>query len=830
MLKHYVALALRNVLRSPVASAVNVLTLAIGLVCFVTACAYVAFWDRAEQHFTNADRIYLLTMRMEFHESSFPAGDFQPRVPEQAAEYLRVDFPQIEKIVRATVIDRKAMVASDQQAVRLVAVAVDPEFLEIFALPFLKGDRIAALSAPGSVVLTKQYATQLFGDADPIGQNLVLANAVNATVTGVIDAIPEPSHFGRTDAATMPFDLLASRDVLDAIRVATTDPRQLDFMRNTWFGGDGMTYLLLPPSGFPSRSLAAQLGGFAERHIPAEMRRQADYQFGIQPLRDLFAGRGYRIGLSFGALLLIFSGLVLGVACVNYANLATARAAGRAREIGVRKTVGARPSQIMVQTLLEAGLLTATALVAAIVMLLLAGPVTQALLHLDLAPTLFADLRIWPFLGALVVATTLAAGLYPAWILGRVRSAAALAAANVRTGSKFFALLLVGLQFCVTSFLLLVMTILSLQNAELERTGLGTTEDPLVIIENPSRVTKIDSATLRAELARLPQVKGVTEIGTVPWEMIFLSEMSESADPSSAKRRVIMRPVGTDFFAVFDVPLVAGRVLSTGDLPQPNPAPPQEAPERRSNIVIDRAFAAEFGFGSPENAVGKLVYSHSTSLTGVPVTQSAQIVGVVENRAFTFFGGVDTRATQYSLQRDSGLTVARIAKSDVSGALAAIDGVWKRLAPNVAISRRFLDDAFNSAYAYYLRINRLFTVLALMAFAISVAGLFGMATLMTGRRRHEVGVRKSLGASTRQVAWLLLSSFSKPVAIANIAAWPLAFIAARFYLKQFLNPIPLTPLPFVASLLFTLAIAWLAVGGQTLRAARLKPAQVLRHE
>ena len=166
----------------------------------------------------------------------------------------------------------------------------------------------------------------------------------------------------------------------------------------------------------------------------------------------------------------------------------------------------------------------------------------------------------------------------------------------------------------------------------------------------------------------------------------------------------------------------------------------------------------------------------------------------------------------------------------MAGALERVDALWRQLAPNVALTRRFLDDVFNQAFEYYLRLNRLFGLLALMAFAISSAGLFGMATLVAARRRREIGVRKTFGASTMQVVRLLLGGFSRPVVVANIVVWPAVFFGARAYLRQFFEPAPITAAPFLASLVITLAIAWLAVGGQTWRAARRPPAAVLRRE
>ncbi len=217
MFAHYVAVALRNIRSAPFATVVNVLTLAIGLVCFVTAYAFVTFWDAAERQFRNVDDVQVLTVSIKNRDNGFGFTN-ATNVPDIAAETLRSDFPAITKIARAVIIDRKTMVAYGDRAVRLFGVAVDPEFLEIFDLPFVAGDARSAFAAPRSAVITRESAAKLFGTDDPIGKTVLIGNSIDTTVTGVVDAIPEPSHMGRSAQAELPFDLLASRDVLDAIR------------------------------------------------------------------------------------------------------------------------------------------------------------------------------------------------------------------------------------------------------------------------------------------------------------------------------------------------------------------------------------------------------------------------------------------------------------------------------------------------------------------------------------------------------------------------------------------------------------------------------------
>jgi putative ABC transport system permease protein len=859
MLRHYVAVALRNIRSAPFASAVNIVTLAVGLVCFVTAYAAATFWNAAEEQFSSADDVHVLTVTIRSRDTS--VAGFGPRnltaAPDVAAEALKSDFPAITKIARAVVIDRQTMVANGERTVRMFGVAVDSEFLEIFDLPFVAGDARSALASPRSVVITREYAARLFGSDDPIGKSLLIGNSIDTTVTGVIDAIPEPSHFGRSANAPLPFDLLASRDVYDAVGTGPAGGMRLPGNAN-WFSISTTVYVYLPASGgLSAEDLTAQLGDFVTRHVPAEMLRTQDYSLGLVPVRKMLSGTSdfFDTGLSFSTVLLLLGGLVLGVACVNYANLATARAARRVREIGVRKALGASPGQVALQNMFEAGALALAALVVALAAFALAQPLVKDLLGAELGPTFFSRLGVWPWLALLVLGVTLVAGSYPAFVLSRVRPVSALAASQARLGSSLFSTLLVGAQFGVASFLLIAVTVITMQNSAMRSIALDAVEDPLVMIANPTRLTKVPTNTLRDRLGAVPQVRGVTEVFSPPWESLLVTSVMATPDPSSPQRIPAMRQVGFDFFDVFDLRLVAGRAFDrehAEDTPLPPPGPPGGAlagpgpgapggappggqssadPPPPTNVVVDRSLVAELGLGTPEEAVDKLLYRPTGPFPGARPAPPMRIIGVVEDRAFTFFKTPNnSHGAVYALQADLGLTVARVTSADVGGALEGIDAAWKELAPSVAISRRFLDDVFERAYSRYVRINHLFSTLAVMAFAICIAGLFGMAIFVAGRRRHEIGVRKTLGGSTGQMISLLLTGFSKPVLIANLIAWPAGYFAARAYLNQFAQSIELTLWPFVLSIAITLLIAWVAVAGQTLRAARTTPAEVLRHE
>ena len=575
MLKHYVFVALRNLRASPLASTMNVVTLALGIACFVIAYAFVLFWSTAERQFKDSDRIAVFTMSLALKGDQFSfEGD--PRLPAVAAKYLKEDFPAIEKIARAAGIGENTMIASGERALRAPAAAADAEFLELFELPFVAGDSRNALRSPRSVVLKKDFATKLFGVEPALGQSVRIGNLVDATVTGVIDPIPEPSHMGSSKTATLKFDFLTSYDVLEALddsrRPANAPPP-----RENWMESKATTYALLPADGsFTLAELKAQLPEFTRRHLPADLGQFAQIKHGAINVRDVFSNSANgemfldNVGLGLSDMLLALGALVLGVACVNYANLATARAARRTREVGLRKALGAQRGQVAIQSLVEAGLLTLISVAVALAIVQASMPLLRTLIAADLGPILFAGSRFWLFLAAVVVIVTFAAGAYPALVLSNVRPVSALRASRAQLGSKWLSTLMIGSQFAVASFLLIVVTIATLQNRHLVRTSLAAGSDPIVMIENPSAITKVDSATLRAELARLPQVKGVSEIAQPPWVSLSGSLMARSPDQGAPTKLVMGQASGFDFFSVFDIPLVTGRLYSRehGDEPR----------------------------------------------------------------------------------------------------------------------------------------------------------------------------------------------------------------------------------------------------------------------
>ena len=894
MLGHYFTIALRSLRRAPLTATVNVVALALGLASFVIAYGIVTFWDKSERHFPNVDRTYVVTADLQALNGSIRTG-VSPTTNRLYADYLKAEFTDLEAVARTQTMSNEGGVNAGDVNERMFIVGADAAFLEIFDLPFVKGDAKNALRDPNSVVITQDAAKRLFGTDDVLDRTITLGSVLDVTVKGVIGEIPEPSYFGHSPAATVRFDVLSSWDTLDGIGAATrardarrkaaqapaggappnapsaTAPPQSAQPQGAlpangqsggqqaggqqangpaapsaanappppenWLGNYCCTtYIMLAlNSKLTAKTLSAQLKAFGERHVPAGQAALVQLDFGAEPITSLIVAQlnGQLLPgapVSITTVLLVLGGLVLAVACVNYANLATAQAVRRAREVGLRKALGAGRYRVMAQYLAEAGVLAAAAAAFAFAAVALAAPALHEAVGVDLTLALGDNVGFWIFVVGLLAAVTLAGGAYPAFVLSRVPPVVALRVGRTRLGPRFAGMLLVGLQFAAASFLMIVVLVMFAQSRDLERTGLGSTSDPIVVVSNFQQFSGVDSALLHGELARLPQVTAVGETASAPWTLeVSLIGFARTPEDSSEFVGGYINTVGYDYFSTLGIRILAGRAFDREHADDAVTDAFLDA-SRTPGAIIDESLSRQLGFATPQDAVDQVIYvpERITRTQGEPA-QPTRVVGVVENKPLHLRGS-GTTANVYYLRQNLPFKLVRVSARDVPGGLAAIDALWKRLSPQTSISRKFMDDMFNQNYENFARISQVFGGLAFLAVAISVIGLFGMAIQVVGRRVHEIGVRKSVGARTGQIVAMLLGHFSKPVVIANLVAWPLGYLAAQKYLEIFSHRVPLTPVPFLLSLGLALAVAWAAVVGQALRAARVSPATVLRAE
>jgi putative ABC transport system permease protein len=835
MLRQDVIFALRSLARRPLQSTLRVAVLALGLFAFLLSYLVVAHFRSYDRQWAKADRTYAI-----FESLDWPTNRLHvPMAPNSTpllAEQLRLDVPELESAARYRQVP-EAFIELDggterPRQVRTGIAVADAELLDVFDFEVVAGDLRGALSRPDSAIVTDTAAQAWFGTDDAVGKRVTVVGYGSADVTiAAVIRQPRASHIGE-GLYSNPFSLLVPWDLWGT--VAPPNAREPN-----WFTLMAHTYVVLPRDGaLGVGELDRRLRKLLTQHAPSvpglsvaiETRPVSAITTSL--LQNSF--QFYRGGTWFLDLLdilLLFAGVVLAVACVNFVNLETGSAAGRTREIGIRKSMGAKAAQVVLQDLARTGILVGagTAIAVAVV------PLVRGALPDRWRPAFavpWSEPHFWIFLAALVLAVTVLAGLYPALVLSRIGPLDALRLGGRRAGSKVLRALLVGTQFATATFLLTAVVVLYAERGALREAVLGNLDDQYVVVTTPQQAA-IDPEVLSAELMRGPGIRSVTGIVSYPFAYTGSKLGFGRTAGSDAPAATLDLPmIGYDYFEVMNVPVLAGRAFSRdrADIAPLAPAASGSSPASGpTRVVLDRRAARALGFANPSDAVGQTLYASGQS------DRSSEIVGVVEDAPISI-RSTGSEGVLYRLNPAmTQYAIVRIAKDDVPASLAHIDNVLKALAPNNTLVRRqgFLDELFDSLYDRFAAFAAVDSVMgALAAFAIAVAGigLVGLASDMTARRTREIAVRKSQGARSAQVVRLLLFDFLKPVLAANLIAWPFIYFAAARYLDAFSVRIALTPVPFLLALATTVAVAVLAVGGRVLYAASIKPAKALRHE
>jgi putative ABC transport system permease protein len=829
LLQHYLITALRHFRRHKVVTGINVVCLAMGLTCFIAAWGTTAYFAQGDRHQSNASRLYVIIMSDASRENA-PVPAVTPRV---LAEHLLADFPQLDAVARATGADIPVTVDDTSRLAK--AVFADPALLEMFDLPMLAAATSRTetlLDAPGSAIVSQSFAQKLFGTDRVVGRTLRLgggaANAATVTIKGVVGALKQPSQLS-TDmsAGSLPFglqfEILVSID-MDPGRAAP--PR--------WTSRTLYTYVLLPRDGsLTADAFNTELAAFASRNVPADGTEV--FRFHARPIADVtkiwldvLVGAN-TTGISSMAVLMMLGGLVLLVACFNYANLATAQSLTHAREIAVRRVLGAEQYQVLLQYMVEGFVLTAFALALSLAFIAAGMLVVEPAVFLAVVDVLLPMKQLWAFLTALVVVVTLCTTAYPATVLCRVPPAE-VHRARSHDRARSFSSLLVGLQFAFAGFLLVAVFVTVTQNRAMRRAIGSPGGDPIVVISNDLRGAGVDRELLKTELARQPGVNAVGAIDFAPWSTAFrFADLAAVADPSASRVNAGREVVDPSFFDTMSIDFVAGRGFETARAADTADFDAWQSESAADyNVVIDRAMVRRLDLGSPEDAIGKVIY-RPLSQTGGKPPQRLHVIGVVENVVIQplNFGA----PMFYLMNRDAAVVpVIRVAKEDVAGTLARIDAAWSELAPDVPLRRRFANEQYEASYGFLNVIDNAFAALGAFASVIATMGLIGISLHTMRRRTREIAVRKVNGASVLQILWMLLANFSKPIVIANLAVWPVAYVILSGYLSLFAIRAGLGAVPFVLSLLIALVVAWIAVAAQAARAARASPALVLRRE
>jgi putative ABC transport system permease protein len=811
MLSNYFKIAWRNIIGNPLFSAINIVGLAIGLACCIIITLFVRYEMSYDKDWQDADRIYRVTR--DFFGNNLRLARIAPPI----APLMKQDFAEVEDAAR--ILQTEATLSRGDSRFRETRfVLADPNVFEFFNLEFVSGDAETALENPTSIVLTERAAERYFGNEDPVGQTLNLMNQVDVNVSAVIRDLPDNTH--------MEFEIIGS---IAAIPLMLGSEELESWGSNNYF-----TYIRLP-EGYNPATLQAQLNDFLVRHWSKDA--ESSSALGLQRLPDIHLSSDrdseWRVNGSI-ATVYTFSAIaffVLLIACINFMNLTTARSTQRAREVGVRKVVGANRQQLITQFMGESIMLTALAMLLAVAIVEIILPGFSAFLEKPLAFSV-ADPRSLALLllGVLLVGTF--AGSYPALYLSKFRPVEVLKGPASGTGSAFLRKTLVVFQFATSIALLIATGVVMAQTHYARNIDLGFDKSRNIVSELPYFEDLWETyVPLKAELESHPDILSVVYSSRVPSMgnndgSGYIAEGTQVA----MENFLAIADIKVDYqwFDHYDIEFLAGRAFRQNEIQIAKPS--EENPVLRTVAILNKSAARRFGW-SPEEAIGKIIREpESRELT---MFTDYEIVGVIPDIHFSSLRD-EMKATVYAppdpnyARRIS----VKLAAGDHRAAIAHFEATWQKLLPGEPIFWEFLDDRFDALYRSEARQAQMFAVFSAFAIFVATLGLFGLASFTTERRTKEIGIRKVMGASVKDIIWLLTSDFTKLVVVANIVAWPVAYYFMSNWLNRFAYKAPFVDWAwmFIASAVAAFAVAWITIALQAGRAATARPVMALRYE
>jgi len=793
MLKNYFKIALRNMFRNKLYSLINLTGLAIGL----AACLMIWLWVQDEMSYdrfhTKADRIYRVERKVDF-------ADIHTQTPSTSGPYgpaLVNDYPEIENSVR---VHRNEISIKDHRNLfhKQQIVVADNSIFEIFDFHLESGDPRTALTQPRSMVLTLKNALRYLGTADAVGKSLTVdwrGTLADFQVTGILEEVPPNSH--------VKFDVLAS--------ISSYPPEELSF----WFNNFLYTYVLLKEGTSPEEA-EKKFSGFLTKYMGADIAKilgpETDindvFQLKLYPLLDihLYPAPEFEIEPQ-GRLILI-------IACINFMNLSTARASKRAREVGIRKTVGALRRQLQGQFLGESVLLAFMALTLAVLLISLFIPVFNSISGKFLSLGMLFQVSNWIILIGIALATGLLAGMYPAFYLTRFDPARVLkGGVQSGTGKSVFRRSMAVIQFVISIALIIGTLIIFKQMDYIQKKSLGFDKENVIILSAESKTIHQNIEAFRNTLTQDPRVKSVAVSSDVPGSAMFTDTTYKRPDTDDVFPLIFIY-TDYEFVDTYGFEVTHGRAFSK-----------EFSTDIDGAIMLNEAAAREIGY-MPEEAVGKKLLR----FLSLNEFKELTIVGVVKDFHFKSLHKI-IDPILLSLDPQSFNTISvRVMPGDVRGTIGFIQQKWGEIFPGEQFEYTFLNSRIDLLYKSESRMRSIFLIFSVLSIFVACLGLFGLAAFTAEERTKEIGVRKVLGASTANILLLLSKEFSKWVLFANLIAWPVAYFMMHRWMQNFAYRTRIGFWPFLLSALLAFIIALFTVSYQSVRAALADPVDCLRYE
>ena len=801
MLKNYIKVAIRNLNKNRSYALINILGLSLGIT--VTILVYIFVMDETsyEKHWYGYDRIYRTGIKANMMGQKMDA----PVSPSPMAHALRSEFTDVETATRINILRQDILMRHEENKVYIQnGVFADSCFFKVFNYEFVHGDPKTALNQDNAIVLTEESVRKLFGDQNAMGEIVRYDNQRDYIVTGVVKEPKGHAHFQ--------FDMFLAQNEV----------------QNIWISNNFYTYFRLRENSDLTsfkeemkenflKKIEPNVEAFLKITLEEFLEQGNTFEYQLQPLQQihLHSQKDWEIRQNGNIIYVyVFIGiaiLVLVIAGINFMNLSTARSGKRAKEVGVRKVSGASKSMLVTQFMTESVLQSFIALFVAFILVELFLPGFNNVMQTDLR--LFND-HLGQTIGFSLLVTLLYglfAGSYPAFFLSGFKPISVLKGDLTKTKSgKLFRKVLVVIQFTASTILIIGMIIIFMQISYLHNKNLGFKGDQVLIVPIQTDKMTENFRNYKDIFLKNSNVKNVTRAsyfpGDSPNQNVFMLEGSEEQLP------LWNMEVDFDFFETLDVELVEGRKFNVElDNDSIRTFILNETAVRSLNL--ENVIGKRMGYFS--NQQGELAYGN--------------IIGIVKDFHIEGFNQ-PIRPMTLSISNNVRYTAFKISPENMNSTIDYLEEEWNKLEPSHPFRYTFLDDKFGALLKQQENFGKTFLYLTLLAIIISSMGLYGLASYTADQRTKEIGIRKVLGASVRQIMSMLNRDFIKLVLIANVFSWPITYLLAKDWLSNFSYQIDMPAMPFVIATLISVIIALLTVSVQSYLAATSDPVEAIKYE
>jgi putative ABC transport system permease protein len=728
------------------------------------------------------------------------------------AQAMLKDYPEVLQVTRVRGLGDWLVRVGDKKFNEDGILFADSTFFSVLDFKFLKGDPLTALVRPRSMVLTESYAKKYFGDQDPMDQRMRMeSDTVSYTVTGVIADVPDNSH--------IKFDMMASLNTYPGIG---NSPQ--------WISHSFYTYIVVK-EGTDMKALENKFQDMVVNYVGPQLKEIVgltledfrntgnDFRYVIEPLKDIHmkGAPQYNMeppgSLTTVYIFAVIAILILVVAIINYVNLATAKSAARAKEVGIRKVSGANKTGLITQFLGESLVIVVAGILLALLLVRIFLPSFNHLISKDLSLSIINSTTGIISLVAVAIIVGISSGFYPAFVLASYNPTEVLKGTmSPGSMSKRLRGILVVFQFTVSILIIIGSIIVYSQLNYLTRKDLGFDKDNLVIIRRVDAFWQ-QMGSFREQLLALPGVEKVGYSRSIPGTDFNNNAFFKDDDPEKNTFLINQAGVGFDFPEALGVHLVDGRFFS------------HEFGTDSMAVLINEAAVKSLGLTDP---VGKYILQPR----GPMQFARLKIIGVMKDFniesmheaitpvCFTVFppGGGDQLAT------------VRLTGRDIPGTIKEIEQIWQQFTSDMPFQYDFFSDRWDNLYSSEMKTGKIFIIFSVLAIFIACLGLIGLVAYITNKRTREIGIRKTYGASTGIVVGLLSKEVIYLIAISSLLAYPLAFFGSRYWLEGFASRVSVSPFVYILATLIALAIGWISVSYQAIKAAGNNPASALRIE